>query len=122
MATVFPKFDGKPVTRTFSRLLWDCRHHGWNGKLTSGKRSRARQLWLYRAWIARLPGFNPADPPDKSAHCKLGWRCAVDVTDADQFVTIAKHRGWPVTRPHSRERWHVEFSRRPRRTWKGGPH
>ena len=115
---LYPKFDGKPVTRTFSRLLWDCRHHGWTGSLTSGKRTRFQQLRLYRGFLKHLPGFNPADPPDQSAHCKNGWHGAVDITNADQFMTIAKRRRWPVTRPHPAEDWHVEFSRRPKNTQK----
>lgn len=115
---LYPKFDGKPVTRTFSRLLWDCRHHGWKGELTSGKRSRARQLRLYLGFLRHLPGFNPADPPDKSTHCKNGWRSAVDVTVPEQFVRIARDRGWPAYRPHPKEPWHVEFTRKPRNTWK----
>src|SRR4051812_33194918 len=115
---LYPKFDGKPVTRTFSRLLWDCRRHGWHGTLTSGKRSRAQQLRLYLGFLRRLPGFNPADPPDKSTHCKNGWRSAVDVSNGDEFVRVARARHWPVHRPHQAEGWHVEFSRKPRNTQK----
>jgi hypothetical protein len=122
MAAVFPTFDGRPVTRTFSRLLWDCRHNGWSGSLISGKRSKAKQLALYLGWIKHLPGYNPAFPPWKSPHCKTGWRCAVDVTKPDELMTVAHRRGWPVRRPYPNEDWHVEFSRRPRNTWKGGPH
>lgn len=115
---LYPTFDGKPVTRTYSRLLWDCRHHGWSGSLTSGKRSKAKQLLLYMGFLRHLPGYNPADPPWKSAHCKEGWRCAVDVTEADEFVRIARARHWPVHRPHRAESWHVEFTRKPQDTWK----
>jgi hypothetical protein len=120
---VYPKFDQKAVTKTFSRMLWDVRHRGWGGTLTSGKRSRARQLQLYLGFLHHLPGFNAADTPDRSAHCRNGWRCAVDVTRGDEFVRVARARGWPVHRPHPNEPWHVEFTRRPRNTQKGrGPH
>jgi hypothetical protein len=121
---LYPLFDRKPVTRTYSRLLWDCRHHGWHGTLTSGRRSKVKQLALYLGFIKHLPGYNPADPPWKSAHCKEGWRCAVDVSRADELVKVARARGWPVHRPYMpREEWHVEFSRKPRNTWKKhGPH
>jgi hypothetical protein len=120
---MYPKFDGKAVTRTFSRLLWDCRHHGWSGKLNSGKRSRAMQLRLYLGWLHRLPGFNPANPPDKSAHCRNGWHSAVDITEPDELMRVAQKRGWPVRRPYPGEPWHIEFRRKPQNTHvKHGPH
>lgn len=113
---LFPLFDGKPVTRTYSRMLWDCRRNGWSGTLTSGKRSWAKQLWLWRGWMARKPGFNPANHPKDSRHCKTGWRCAVDVSEGDELVRVALRRGWPVTRPYAHEPWHVEFFRKPKNT------
>ena len=113
---VFPKFDGKPVTRTYSRLLWDCRRAGWTGTLTSGKRSYARQMYLWVQWKRGKPGFAPANPPWKSRHCKRGWRCAIDVTNGVLLEAVAQRRGWPVVRPYPREPWHLELYRRPKNT------
>lgn len=116
----YPKFDGKPVTRTYYRLLSDCRKAGWTGTLTSGKRSVAKQLYLYRGWLARKPGFNPANPPNQSRHCKTGWRCAVDVTEGAELERVAKRQGWPVQRPYVNEPWHLELTRKPKNTHKRG--
>lgn len=126
----FPLFTGHAVTRTYYRMLEDCVQHGWNGVVTSGKRSWATQMYLWTMWKARRPGFHLAAPPWASAHCKLGWRCAVDAKDSpngplecSDLERIARSRGWPVHRPVPGEPWHLEFSRKPRNTnVSHGPH
>jgi hypothetical protein len=95
-----------------------------------GKHSQAE---LYAGWIARRPGFNPANPPGRSSHelrsdgvaytgpvgRKLPWWCCgMDFDDAHTgaLIAAASRRGWVLRRPYpaGSEFHHLNFERKPR--------
>lgn len=95
-----------------------------------GKHTQAE---LYRGWLERRPGFNPANPPGFSTHelrndgvayarprgARLPWWCCgidIDVNHVPQFLRAARKRGWvaTLTYPGSvAEAHHVNFRRAP---------
>lgn len=78
--------------------------------VASGARSTARQKELYDGWVARLPGYNPANPPGTSWH-EYGngipggvWALAVD------FEEPYPHGAPGLIFPIAGEPWHAQPS------------
>jgi hypothetical protein len=94
---------------------------------------KSSQRELYAGWVARRPGFNPANPPGCSTHELRSdgvayprwhrgaripwWACGIDVDDAhvNAFVQAAARHGWSVWRPYptGSEFHHVNFRKPP---------
>lgn len=104
-----------------------------------GKMSQ-RELW--NGWLARRPGFNPANPPGRSTHERRNdgvayrwwppglriprWARGIDTANSPAFIEEARREGFTVslTYPSSAsERQHVNFRRQPRlpNPWKVRP-
>lgn len=98
--------------------------------ITSAWRSAERQAELYRAWVERRPGANPANPPGRSKHERtLGGQPAAQAADLAVSAWghwVHQHAGdfgltFPIqpnpratTAPRRRgEPWHVESNGRP---------
>lgn len=84
--------------------------------LVSGHRTWDAQNYLYQGWLARRPGFNPANPPGLSNHeaepgqdaASVPWAAlAVDV--GGQKERFANEAGHLVHRPASGEDWHFQL-------------
>lgn len=126
-------FDGTPVFRGLARMLQDARKNGWSGSLTSADRRRGvpekygklSQYALYMGWLARRPGFNPANPPGYSTHelrTASGrplpwWGLGMDVTESDELVRVLNRLGYSAYKPYSSpsEQHHINLRRNPRR-------
>lgn len=95
---------------------------------------KSSQRELYAGWVARRPGFNPANPPGFSTHELRNdgaaypqwprgaripwWACGIDVDDAHvpAFIAAARARGWVVTQTYptsAGEYHHVNFRKPP---------
>jgi len=140
--------DGCPVPYGLSLAVQDARRNGWTGRVVSGDRregvaerfGKSSQAALWRGWVRRLPGFNPANPPGASTHerrhdgsaslRRLGaayekprgallkwWQTGLDVTNASQLVAVLNRLGYSAVRPYPdpREAHHVNFRRDPYR-------
>jgi hypothetical protein len=119
------------VTAPWFWLLTTAQRLGWKGDLkgsVSGLRTYEEQLGFFRASLRR--GGNPAFNPDwdnvSKAHHLLPLTkfygdsmMAVDVTEAEQLVEIAKKLHVHLTRPYNKpgmkkkEPWHVELDCNP---------
>ena len=133
-------FDGIPPFRGLARVLADARRHGWHGKLRSSDRRRGvaerygrrSQAALYAGWLARRPGFNPANPPGRSTHelrsdgvayrgpvgrPLAGWQLGLDVSDADELLGVLRRLGYAAFRPYDslNEGHHINLRRSPYR-------
>ena len=126
-------FDGVPTMRGLALLLKHARKHGWDGRLNSSDRRKGvaeryghqSQAALYAGWVARRPGFNPANPPGVSSHelrsdgsrvfpvsrgRVLPWyMLGLDVDDDAGLVKALSHLGVHATHPYSSasEKHHV---------------
>lgn len=94
---------------------------------------KSTQAMLYRGWLRRLPGFNPANPPGQSTHelfsdgvayrgprgraLAATWKVGMDWDDPDAVLAAAPRLGFRMRRPYSdgREWHHLNFTKRPRR-------
>ena len=87
-------------------MIQEARDGGLTVKVENAFRTYAKQAFLHDGWEARLPGFNPADPPGYSAHQRGD---ALDLAFGDEAerekfaAEIAPKYGF--TRP-TPERWH----------------
>lgn len=116
-------FDGVPTMRGLAILLERARKQGWKGMLNSSDRregvaerfGRSSQAALYKGWLARKPGFLPANPPGFSSHelrsdgsplfgtrgQKLPWyQLGLDVSDDQRLVDILRGLGVGVVHPY----------------------
>ena len=92
------------------------------------------QAELYRGWLNRLPGYNPANPPGQSTHEGKNdgvafrfwprffnlpwWAWGLDLSDSRGFVRAANERGFmaAITYPGDpREGHHVNLRKTPSR-------
>ncbi|MDQ3936625.1 MAG: peptidoglycan-binding protein [Actinomycetota bacterium] len=96
------------------------------------KLGKSSQRQLYAGWVARKPGFNPANPPGRSTHERRNdgaaypgpagaplryWQVGMDWSNAQGVVREAAGLGFTasVTYPgNPREGHHVNFRREPR--------
>lgn len=94
--------------------------------------SLSSQKDLWDGWVARRPGFNPANPPGRSTHERRNdgvaykgpvgmplryWQVGMDWSNARGVVQAAKSLGFlaTVTYPgNPREGHHVNFRKEPR--------
>jgi lysozyme len=106
-------------------------YRGESAKGLLHKHGKHTQAELYAGWVRRLPGYLPANPPDRGTHILLGdgvvgkvhqklapWQCGMDWSRA-HIVAIKKaaaKRGWYVYQPYSdpREYHHLNFARKPK--------
>lgn len=92
--------------------------------ITSSWRSYAEQKRLYDGWVARKPGFNPANPPGRSKHEKVdsNGNPASEACDLKYYSTNGQewvHRNatkYGLKFPISKENWHAESNGRPYRS------
>jgi peptidoglycan hydrolase-like protein with peptidoglycan-binding domain len=93
---------------------------------------KSSQRELYDGWVARRPGFNPANPPGRSTHERRNdgaaypgpagaplryWQVGMDWSDSQGVVREAAALGFTatVTYPgNPREGHHVNFRKEPR--------
>ncbi len=143
-------FDGVPMWRAQAWALQDARLHGvkftvnsairdnsimnkWRG---NGMRNLQSQQQLYDGWKRRLPGYFPANPPNRTSHAgfsdgnpafhaaagsripKYMW--GIDAVnkpggDAKGLVTWLNSHGYHSTRPYPQvsERHHLMFTKSP---------
>lgn len=88
--------------------------------VVSGWRDSSKQLALWLGWVARLPGFNPANPPGTSKHealPKFPARAADVYCNGVMFWNWARGAGVAtraralgLTEPYRHEPWHVELA------------
>jgi len=89
------------------------------------------QRQLYEGWLARKPGFNPANAPGFSTHERRNdgsaypgrrggrledWQVGMDWSDPQAVIRAATRRGWvvAVTYPsNAREAHHLNFKKGP---------
>ena len=76
------------VKRNLPRV---ARSMGFNARVTSGYRSRARQLWLYNRWLRGLQQY-PVAPPGTSDH-ERGLALDVVSTDPQKLVALLTAAG-----------------------------
>lgn len=94
---------------------------------------KSTQAMLYRGWLKRLPGFNPANPPGFSTHelhsdgvayrgprgrIIRAWGCGLDWNDdaVGDLIQAAHRRGWELFRPYKSgsEHHHLNFRKYPK--------
>lgn len=89
------------------------------------------QRQLFEGFVARRPGFNPANPPGRSTHERRNdgvayfgpagmplryWQVGMDWSDSAAVMAAARGRGWVATLTYPgnpREGHHVNFRREP---------
>ena len=89
------------------------------------------QRQLFEGFVARRPGFNPANPPGRSTHERRNdgvayfgpagmplryWQVGMDWSDSAAVMAAARERGWVATLTYPgnpREGHHVNFRREP---------
>lgn len=76
------------VARNLPRV---ARAHGFNARVTSGYRSRAKQAWLYKRYISGLQPY-PVAPPGTSDH-ERGLALDIVSTDTKKLVALVKQVG-----------------------------
>jgi hypothetical protein len=141
-------YHGVPIFRAHAWALEDARIHGQRFTVLSGDRRtdviRAfnrehgtnlhDQAFLFDGWNRRLPGFLPANPPDRGTHLLLGdgvvgtlheplkpYQLGLDivsaghVNDCAPLVAWLNAHGYHATRPYhsGAEAHHVLFTRSP---------
>jgi peptidoglycan hydrolase-like protein with peptidoglycan-binding domain len=90
------------------------------------------QRQLFEGWVARRPGFNPANPPGRSTHERrndgiayLGpagmplryWQVGMDWSNSEAVLAAARGRGWIATLTYPSnplEGHHVNFRHEPK--------
>lgn len=119
----------------------------WGGGVNAADRTshaddcsnKSDQQELYDGWLARLPGFYPANPPGTGSHegiadatlarvfsgagIMLGsklpqWAWGLDLADGPGFEAGARDLGFKVVRPYANESWHVNLTANPTPTLK----
>lgn len=130
------------ILRESGARLQSC-YRGADAEALLHRLGKSSQLDLYRGFLQRRPGFNPANPPGHSTHelrndgmaytrtwpggthagqwhtgDKLPWwACGIDIDDAHvtAFIAAAKKHGWQVARtyPNSTSEYHHVNFRRP---------
>lgn len=119
--------DGCPMPLAHKLMLLDARQHGWEGEVTSADRrdaiarllhrlGKSTQRELYEGWIKHLPGFLPANPPDRGTHMRIGdgvvgtlfeklpyWMEGIDSSLATQLRTVLNKLGYRAYRPYASE-------------------
>lgn len=111
--------DLEPKLREkIAALIEDCPH---KVGITSSWRSPAEQKRLYDGWVARKPGFNPANPPGRSKHEKVGSKgepasqaCDLNYSSTAAVVWVHKNADdYGIHFPISKENWHAESNGQP---------
>lgn len=136
-------YRGVPIFRAQAWALTDAANHGIKFTVNSGDRrestivkfnrrhgtSLSSQAFLYRMWLQRKPGYNPANPPDRGTHLLIGdgvvgrlfqklkpWQLGLDLGgDVDGLIRYLNAHGYSVYRPYSSasERHHICFRKSP---------
>lgn len=116
-------------------ILQSC-YRGADAEALLRRLGKSSQTDLYRAWLRRDPGANPANPPGYSTHelyndgaaypvprgAKLKWwQIGIDIDDAhvQAFIKAAARHGWEAARTYPSsisEYHHVNLRRMP--VWK----
>lgn len=125
-------------------VLLDARRNGWHGVATSGDRRSAppnivslihrlgkqTQAELYYGFTHHLPGYLPANPPDRGSHMRIGdgvvgtlfaplpwWREGIDATYSTDLRAVLGRLGYGATRPYasSSEEHHTNLTHDPRK-------
>jgi hypothetical protein len=117
--------DGCPMPLGHKLMLLDARASGdWDGVVTSADRRstiarllhrlhKSTQAELYNGFINGLPGFLPANPPDRGTHMRIGagdvgnlsphrawWQVGIDSTYATQLREVLNRLGYAAYRPY----------------------
>lgn len=145
MATKLKVLDGcavpkplYPILRKLKKdvpgLTFNSVYRGDDAAKILHAHGKSTQRELYEGYVKGLPGFLPANPPDRGTHILLGdgvvgalheklpfWKCGLDINDSLIRATIsaaAKH-GWELYQPYptSSEFHHLNFRKKPSR-WK----
>lgn len=92
------QFDGKPVCNWIIPWLQKARKAGWTGSVNSGYRSPAEQAQACQQVCGNPNGCgNDCAAPGSSNHQGTSFpKCAVDVTEAQQLISIFKKIGAPL--------------------------
>jgi hypothetical protein len=141
-------FQDVPVYRAQAWALLDAQYHGQHFTLTSGDRRESTLRWfnhtygtdlhsqayLYSGFERGLPGFLPANPPDRGTHLLLGdgvvgalhehlqpWQLGIDCVSAGEsndcgpLVAWLNRSGYDAYRPYpsGSEAHHFCFGRSP---------
>lgn len=91
--------------------------------ITSSWRSYDEQKRLYDGWVARKPGYNPANPPGRSKHEKVDANGNPASEACDLKYYSVNGRRWVHNNaaeyglkfPIAKENWHAESNGRPYR-------
>lgn len=87
------------------RIVVDAWQQAGSPNANSAGRLYAEQKYFYDGWVARKPGFNPADNPDSPslplAHVRF---VALDIDPTPDRVRRLSAAG--LVRPYSYEPWH----------------
>ncbi len=134
--------DGTPMPLMQKLALLDARRNGWDGVATSGDRrdkpswvgrllhrlGKSTQKELFDGFQAGLPGFLPANPPDRGTHMRIGdgvvgalfeklpaWREGIDSSLATQLREVLNRLGYKAYRPYASasEEHHTNFKENP---------
>lgn len=115
-------------------LTYNSVYRGDDAAAILHRHGKSTQRELFDGFVRGLPGFAPANPPDRGTHILIGdgtvgrlfeklkfWQCGIDVNDSLVHAVIAaaaKH-GWELYQPYptGSEFHHLNFRKRPRR-WK----
>lgn len=135
--------DGTPMHLGHKLMLLDGRRNGWPGVATSVDRrdhpsfivrlihrlGKSTQAELYYGWAHHLPGFLPANPPDRGTHMQIGdgvvgnlfqklawWQMGIDATDSTTLRSALVRLGYAAYRPYSSasEEHHTNLRRDPK--------
>lgn len=132
--------DGCPMPLGQKLMLLDARRSKvWDGFVTSADRRtvierllhrlhKSTQKELYDGFVAGLPGFLPANPPDRGTHMRIGdgvvgklfealkwWQEGIDSTLATQLREGLNDLGYDAYRPYdsSSEEHHTNLRANP---------
>lgn len=120
--------DGTPMPLGHKLMLLDARRNGWDGVATSCDRrdkpkfverllhklGKSTQAELYYGWTHHLPGFLPANPPDRGSHMRIGdgvvgilfaalewFEEGIDSSYATQLREVLNGLGYDAYRPYA---------------------
>lgn len=115
-------------------LVYNSVYRGDDAAAILHRNGKHTQRELYDGFVRGLPGFLPANPPDRGTHILIGdgtvgrlfqklkfWQCGIDVNDdlIEKVIEAARKHGWELYQPYpsGSEFHHLNFRKRPSR-WK----